>query len=133
MSLCCRPVSIAAVRALLAQRFPDATPVTYLSAKPVATGIHALDRVLPHGGFPLTRVSVCEPRGGVTAMLRSACAATVAIGERAAWIDGARTIAGAFWDAGPLLLRPSSPLHAIRAADELLRSGGFRLVVLTGV
>ena len=65
-------------------------------------------------------------------MLRAACYATIANGDRAAWIDGARTIAGAFWDDGPLLVRPETRTYAVRAADELLRSGGFRLVVLTG-
>jgi hypothetical protein len=71
--------------------------------------------------------------GGVTSMLRTACRAAVAEGHRAAWVDGARTIAGAFWEDGPVLVRPASPMHGVRAADELMRSGGFRLVVLTGV
>jgi hypothetical protein len=61
------------------------------------------------------------------------CRTAVLDGERAAWIDGARTIAGAFWDGPALLVRPPSSVHAVRAADELLRSGGFRVVVLTGV
>ncbi|HKS07637.1 MAG TPA: hypothetical protein VJR92_15150 [Gemmatimonadaceae bacterium] len=125
--------SVAALRALIEQRFPGATPVVHRTSRPVATGIAPLDRALPHGGFPLAMLSVCEPTGGVTAMLRSASETTIAAGDRAAWIDGARTIAGAFWTDGPLLVRPESPMHGVRAADELLRSGGFRLVVLTGV
>ncbi|HYV99104.1 MAG TPA: hypothetical protein VE967_16730 [Gemmatimonadaceae bacterium] len=125
--------SVAALRALLEQRFPDATPVTHRTSRPVPTGVAELDRVLPGGGFPLGRISVCEPRGGTTSMLRAACQNVVAGGHRAAWIDGARTICGAFWDDGPLLVRPDSHTHAVRAADELLRSGGFQLVVLTGV
>lgn len=126
------PLSVAALRALIEQKFPDATPVIRRVVQPVGTGIHELDRALPGSGFPLGKISVCEPHGGVTAMLKAACHATVANGDRAAWIDGARTIAGAFWDEGPLLVRPATRTYAVRAADELLRSGGFRLVVLTG-
>jgi hypothetical protein len=66
-------------------------------------------------------------------MLRAACANTITGGERAAWVDGARSIADAFWDDTALLVRPPSRVHAVRAAGELLRSGAFRLVVLTGV
>jgi hypothetical protein len=124
---------VAALRALIEQKFPDATPVTRRTAQPVATGITALDRALPNGGFPLGKLSACEPKGGTTAILRAACQKAVADGDRAVWIDGARTIAGAFWDEGPLLVRPECHTHAVRAADELIRSGGFRLVVLTGV
>jgi hypothetical protein len=57
-------------------------------------------------------------------------------GERAAWVDGDNTIAGAFWerDGGdvPYLVRPKSRIHALRAAEELLRSGGFSLLILAG-
>lgn len=65
-------------------------------------------------------------------MLRTACLAVAAAGERSAWIDGGTTIAGAFWTDGPYLVRPASHLDAIRAAGELLRSGGFSLLVLAG-
>ena len=125
--------SRASLQALIAERFPNAVPVARRTARPVASGITELDRALPNGGFPLGRLSLCEPNGGVTAMLRAACANTIANGERAAWVDGARTIAGAFWDDAALLVRPPSRVHAVRAADELLRSGAFRLVVLSGV
>lgn len=124
--------SVAALRALIQQRFPDATPLTGESqtAQRVASGIEALDQVLPHGGFPRGRLSAWAPFGGVTAILRAACQTVVANGERSAWIDSQRSIAGAFWDDGPYLVRPSSRLHALRAAEELLRSGGFALLVL---
>jgi hypothetical protein len=69
----------------------------------------------------------------VSAVLRAACKATLAQGERAAWIDGALTVAGALWEDGPLLLRPRTTLHALRGAEELMRCGGFGIVVLTGV
>jgi hypothetical protein len=126
--------SVAALRALIQQRFPDATPLTEgpQTTEQVATGISALDNVLPNGGLPRARLSVWAPFGGATAILRAACEAVVANGERAAWIDGDNTIAGAFWTHGPLLIRPTSRLHALRAAEELLRSGGFSLLVLAG-
>jgi hypothetical protein len=126
--------SAAALRALIEQRFPDAIPVVHRTAQPVRSGIPELDRVLPHGGFPLGKLSLCEPLGGMTALLRATCRATIAAGDRAVWIDGARTIAGAFWrDDESLLIRPECHSHAVRAADELLQCGGFRLVVLTGL
>ena len=124
---------LAALRSLIEQKFPDAMPIARRTARPAATGIPELDRALPGGGFPLGKLSVCEPQGGATSILRAACHATIAAGDRAAWIDGALTAAGAFWDDGPLLVRPRGDKQAIAAADLLLHSGGFRLVVLTGV
>lgn len=126
--------NLAALRALIEERFPDALPVSHSqrSVRPAATGIPELDRALPHGGFPLGRLSVCEPQGGATSILRAACQATLAAGDRAAWIDGALTTPGAFWKEGPLLVRPRGEKQALGAADLLLRCGGFRLVVLTG-
>jgi hypothetical protein len=126
--------NLSALRALIEERFPDALPVSHSqrSVRPAATGIPELDRALPHGGFPLGRLSVCEPHGGATSILRAACQATLAAGDRAAWIDGALTTPGAFWKEGPLLVRPRGEKQAIGAADLLLRCGGFRLVVLTG-
>jgi RecA/RadA recombinase len=130
--------SVAALRALIQQRFPDATPLTggAQTTEHVATGISALDRILPNGGLPRGRLSAWQPLGGATAILRAACHSAVAEGERAAWIDGDNTVAGAFWNLGEsdglFLVRPKSRLHALRAAEELLRSGGFSLLVLAG-
>jgi hypothetical protein len=120
------------LRELLDLRFPDAVPIQRHGTEIVATGIGELDGIFPGGGFPRGRLSVWAPGGGATAILRSACSSAVAGGERAVWIDGAGTMAGAFWDAGPVLLRPKSRLHALRAAEALLRSGGFAVVVLAG-
>lgn len=126
--------SVAALRALIQQKFPNATPLTggAQTTEHVATGISALDEMLPNGGLPRGRLSVWAPRGGVTAILRASCHALVGNGERAAWIDGDNTVAGAFWDDGPFLVRPKTRLHGLRAAEELLRSGGFSLLVLAG-
>jgi hypothetical protein len=124
--------SVAALRALVEQRFPDALPITHRTTA-VATGLASLDQILPSGGLPRGRLSAWHSLGGATAVLRAACLTTVRAGERAAWIDGRRRVGGVVWDDGPILLRPTSPLHALRTAEELLRSGGFGLVVLSGV
>lgn len=128
------PTSIDALRALIEQRFPDAAPLTggTRTTEYVATGLGVLDRVLPNGGLPRGRLSVWAPQGGATAILRASCRSVVASGERSAWIDGDNTVAGTFWDEGPYLVRPKSRLHALRAAEELLRSGGFSLLVIAG-
>ena len=120
------------LRELLDLRFPDAAPIQRHRTEVVATGIGELDAIFPSGGFPRGRLSVWAPGGGATAVLRSACSAAVAGGERSVWIDGGGTMAGAFWDSGPILIRPRSRLHALRAAESLLRSGGFAVVVLAG-
>ena len=120
----------AAIRALIEHRFPDATPVTHRTAEPVATGIDALDAILPGRGLPRGRLTVWMPQGGATAVLRAACNTTVAQGERAVWIDGLGTVAGPFWEEGPILVRPRNRKHGLRGAEELLRCGGFALVVL---
>src|SRR5260370_1107881 len=123
----------AAIRALIEHRFPDATPVTHRTAEPVATGIEVLDAILPGRGLPRGRLTVWMPQGGATAVLRAACHTTVAQGERAVWIDGLGTVAGPFWEEGPILVRPRSRKHGLRGAEELLRCGGFALVVIAGI
>lgn len=123
----------AALRALIEHRFPDATPVTHRTAEPVATGISTLDGILPGHGLPRGRLTVWMPQGGATAVLRAACHTTVAQGERAVWIDGLGTVAGPFWEEGPILVRPRNRKHGLRGAEELLRCGGFALVVIAGI
>jgi hypothetical protein len=73
------------------------------------------------------------PGGGATAALRSACSAAVQRGERAAWVDGAGVVCGAAWAEGVALFRPPAERIALECAEELVRSGGFSLVVLSGV
>ncbi len=121
------------LRDLLTHRFPDAIPVPHRSIAAVATGIEALDTILPNGGFPKGRLSVWRPAGGATSVLRATCLTTVRAGDRVAWIDGCGTLAGPFWSLGPMLVRPKSRTHALRAAESLLRSGGLSLVVLMGI
>jgi hypothetical protein len=66
------------------------------------------------------------------AILRAASQRVIAEGERAAWIDGGNTV-GPFWTDGPLLIRPTGRLNALKWGEGLLGSGGFALVVLAGV
>src|SRR3954451_23675257 len=89
--------SIAALRAMIEQRFPDATPLTggAKTTEQVATGIDALDKVLPNGGQARGRPWVGPPRGVPPAILRATCYSIVLGGERSAWIDGDNTVAGA--------------------------------------
>lgn len=125
-------MELAELRQELEDRFPDAVPLRYRTAAGVPTGVAALDGVLPGGGFPRGRLSVWLPGGGATAVLQSACGAAVGRGERAAWVDGMGVMTGQGWTRGVLLLRPKGALEALVCAEELLRSGGFGLVVVTG-
>src|SRR5688500_12489316 len=122
----------AALRALIEHRFPDATPVTHRTAEPVATGIEVLDEILPGRGLPRGRLTVWMPQGGASAVLRAACHTTVAAGERAVWIDGLGTVAGPFWEEGPILVRPRTRKHGLRGAEERRRSGGCGRVWMAG-
>ena len=125
--------ALSPLRELLESRFPDATPLTHRTADPVATGIMELDKILPGKGLPRGRLTVWLPKGGATAVLTAACRQTVSSGERSAWIDGMGNVSGTFWEEGPLLVRPRSRKTALRSAEELLRCGGFSLVVLSGI
>ena len=124
------PAEVLELRRQLEERFPDAQPVQYGTTAAVPTGVGALDAALPAGGLPRGRVTLWRPGGGASAVLRSACAAAVASGERAAWVDGAGAVAGSYWGGGAWLFRPPPDLAAL-CTEELLRSGGFALVVLT--
>jgi hypothetical protein len=125
--------ALPALRELLERRFPDAVPVIHQTAPPVATGVAELDRIFPGGGLPRGRLTVWRPLGAATALLTSACRQVVTGSERAVWIDAAHSVNGESWTAGPLLLRPRDRRNALRATEEMLRCGGFALVVLAGV
>jgi hypothetical protein len=116
----------------LEQRFPNAQPVAYRTSGAVATGISALDNLLPGNGLPRGRVTLWSPGGGATGIVYAAAQAIAGRGERAAWIDGAGTIIGDSWQPGAMLLKPEGEVEALICAEELLRSGGFGLVVLSG-
>lgn len=124
--------NVASLRNLLESRFPDALPLTHTTVGAVSTGIEVLDRALPAGGFPRGRLSTWSQGPGATAFLHATGRAVLASGERAVWIDGAGVTSGSGWAEGPFLLRPREPLQGLRWAEELLRSSGFALVVITG-
>jgi hypothetical protein len=124
--------ALADLKQTLRQRFPDALPLSYRTVRPVATGLQKLDAMLPSGGLPRGRLTVWTPGGGATAVLRAACHAVVERGERSAWVDVAGTVTADQWLEGPLLLRPVNEVEALVCSEELLRSGGFALVVLAG-
>lgn len=122
-----------ALRHLLKERFPSAAPLVQRTVAPVSTGLSELDRILPGRGLPRGKLTAWGPLGGASAVLRAACQRVVVAGERAAWVDAERTI-GAEWQEGPLLIRPQDPLpriNALRAAEVVLASGGFALVILS--
>jgi hypothetical protein len=119
------------LREALERRYPDAVPLGRGLAAAVATGLAPLDGLLPGGGLARGRVTVWRPGGGATALLRAASEAAVARGERAAWVDAAGTRSTDFWRSGALLVRAGAR-EALACAEELLRSGGFAVVVLAG-
>lgn len=127
------PDRLAGLRQALEHKFPDALPLAHATAGAVGTGISALDALLPGGGLPRGRLTAWEAGGGTSAVLRAASSAVLERDERAAWIDGAGTVSADGWRTGPLLLRPHGEVEALTCAEELLRSGGFGLVVVTGL
>jgi hypothetical protein len=124
---------VAELRSLLERSFPDAIPPVYRTAGGITTGLAALDRAFPNGGLPRGRLSTWERGVGSAALLRAACLEVVQGGERAAWIDAQRTVCADLSWAGVALVRPEEARDALLCAEELLRCGGFALVVLTGM
>jgi hypothetical protein len=125
-------VAVQELKQALARRFPGALPLGRGLAEAVSTGAVALDGLLPGGGLARGRLTQWQPGGGATAVLRGSCEAVVRAGERSAWIEAAGRPGADFWRAGPLLVCPRSEREALASTEELLRSGGFALVVLAG-
>jgi hypothetical protein len=123
---------VAVLRETLARRFPDALPARHGTTEVAPIGVGEMDAILPGGGLPRGKLSVWAPGGADTALLRAACMAALARGERAAWVDGPGVLTGEGWPERILLARPRSALDASACAEELIRSGGFGLVVLVG-
>jgi hypothetical protein len=128
-------VSIAALRQQLAEIVEGARP-----AMPgLATGMAALDAVLPGHGLPRGRLTEITgaPGSGLTTVARQLVAATLQAGWWVAYIDAARTLAPRDWAAlgrydGLWVVRPGDAARGAWCADVLLRSGAFGLVVLDG-
>lgn len=122
---------LAQLQSTLAGRFPDAVPLPQRTAWSVGFGVSALDALLPGGGLPRGRLSVAAGPG-MTALLRAAAASAVARGERAAWVDASGLSSAESAWGGIALVRPRTAVEALVAAEELMRSGGFSLVVVAG-
>jgi hypothetical protein len=120
------------LKQVLERRFPDAQPLGRGTVAAVGTGVAALDVLLPGGGLARGRLTTWRPGGGATAVLRTAAEAAFRRGERSAWVDAGGALSADFWRAGPLLVRPATAREALVSTEELLRSGGFALVVLMG-
>lgn len=105
----------------------------------LATGMAALDAVLPGHGLPrgwLTEITGA-PGSGRTTIARQLVAATLQAGWWVAYVDAARTLAPRDWAAlgahdGLWVVRPDDAARGAWCADVLLRSGAFGLVVLDG-
>lgn len=105
----------------------------------LATGMAALDAVLPGHGLPRGRLTEITgaPGSGRTTIARQLVAATLQAGWWVAYVDAARTLAPRDWAAlgahdGLWVVRPEDPVRGAWCADVLLRSGAFGLVVLDG-
>jgi hypothetical protein len=129
------PVSIAVLRQQLAEIVEGARPAT----PGLATGLAALDAVLPGHGLPRGRLTEITgtPGSGRTTFARQLVAATLRAGWWVAYVDAARTLAPRDWAAlgahdGLWVVRPDDPNRGAWCADVLLRSGAFGLVILDG-
>ncbi|MHB0962226.1 MAG: P-loop NTPase family protein [Gemmatimonadaceae bacterium] len=128
-------MSIAALRQQLAEIVEGGRP-----AMPgLATGMAALDAVLPGHGLPRGRLTEITgaPGSGRTTIARQLVAATLQAGWWVAYVDAARTLAPRDWAAlgahdGLWIVRPDDSSRGAWCADVLLRSGAFGLVVLDG-
>ncbi len=103
----------------------------------VASGVEALDRLLG-GGWPQGKVGelIGPACSGRSAAAAAAVAAATARGEVTAWLDAAdaydpASAAAAGVDLGRVLwVRPRDAGEAVRAAELVLETGGFTVVVL---
>lgn len=128
------PAAIEALRRDLLLRTGDATQA---ARRWVSTGVTEVDAVLG-GGFPRGRLAEVTgpPSSGRTALLLATAAAATRRGEVVAWIDphcalDVRTAAAAGVVLPHLLwVRPRAATAAWTAADIVLGTGGFALVVV---
>ena len=103
----------------------------------LASGVGALDALLG-GGWPQGKVGelVGPASSGRSAVAAATVAAATARGEVAAWIDAAdafdpASAAAAGVELGRVLwVRPCGAAEAVRAAELVLETGGFTVVVL---
>lgn len=105
------------------------------------TGIEHLDDLLPFGGVPcgrITKMLGCRGSGRTTFLL-SVIARATRQGERVAVIDMDRDLDATSFNSWGIatelvwVVEPGTLKNALWAADVLLRSGHFGLVVLDGI
>lgn len=123
---------VAALRALLAERFPNAVPPSQGTARPLSTGIPEINRALPNGGFPRGRLSAWEPGGGAAAILRSVCHTALSRTERVVWVDGEGVFAAEPWLPDLILVKPPGRVETLKCAEEMASTGSISLVVVDG-
>ncbi len=106
------------------------------SSRPCPVGIPDLDKALG-GGIPRGRITeISGPlAAGKTTLMHGVVSHMLATGAWVAWIDASRTLAPAPWaELGCrfVVIRPHSLHKTARAADLLLRSAVFSMVVIDG-
>ena len=128
------PEKVAALRHLLAERFPSASP-SRGAGRTLATGIPAIDEAT--GGLPLSAVTeiVCAaPSCGSALLLGELLAVTRANRQRVALIDSADSFdPSSFEDdllAHVLWVRCHTTTEALNAVDLLARDANLGLVLL---
>ena len=126
------PRSLPALRQLLHERFPRATPG---AAEPLATGVPAIDEAT--GGLPrpaLTEFTCAAPSCGSSLLLGALLAATRAAALRLALVDADDAFDPDSWEPDLLehlfWVRARGVPEALAAADLLVRDANLGVVVL---
>jgi hypothetical protein len=102
----------------------------------LTTGLERIDAQLPERGLPLGALSELTGRkgSGKLSLALSALARVIAHGDRAALIDPDATALPNVWSNPELerllVIRGGAVRGALRAADALLKTGAFTLLVL---
>lgn len=130
---------VASLRELLQKRFPGTSRLDAPSHGVLASGVGAIDQLLP-GGVPRGAATLLSgpPSSGKTGVALRVASGLTRSGGQVAWVHrGALSVASAVW-AGVeprrlLQVRAESDLEALRCADYLLRWQAFHLVVLDWV
>ena len=127
------PATLAALRSLLAARFPEKTR---RAGGGLPTGVRAIDETLG-GGLPagrLTELVAAAPSSGAQSILSRLLAATRAARQRLALVDGTDGFAPETMPADQLRhlvwVRCRTPGEALAAADVLVRDGNYAALVL---
>ncbi len=127
------PATLAALRSLLAARFPERTRK---AAGGVSTGIAAVDEALG-GGLAAGRLTECvaaAPGGGSQLVLAGLLASTRAARQRLALVDGADGFAPEAVPADQLRhlvwVRCRGAAEALAAGDLLVRDSNYAVIAL---